>query len=255
MHIPLHLPPLHLESRIGLEAARLRRSGIWLEARRLDGGGRPVLLIPGFLAGDASLQTMTQWLTAAGYRPERAGIRANVACSEEACRRLSRRLEDLAARAGEPVAIIGHSRGRMLARVLAVRHPDLVAGIVTLGSPVRSQLAVHPFVLAQVGLVAALGSSRVPGLFSWTCLRGPCCADFRPHLAGAFPEEVGYVALYSRSDGVVSWRACLDPAAREWVEVESSHCGLAMSAAAYGVIAAALAGFAAPGGLASADAG
>ena len=187
MHIPLHLPPLYLEGRIGLEAARLRRSAIWIEARRLDGGGRPVLLVPGFLAGDAALQTMTRWLTTAGYRPERAGMRSNVACSEEACQRLSARLETLAVRAGEPVTLIGHSRGGMLARVLAVRHPDLVAGIVTLGSPVRSQLAVHPFVLAQVGLVAALGSSRVPGLFSWTCLRGACCAAFREDLAGPFP--------------------------------------------------------------------
>jgi pimeloyl-ACP methyl ester carboxylesterase len=243
MHIPLHLPPLYLEGRAGLEAARLRRSAIWLEARRLDGGGRPVLLVPGFLAGDASLQTMTRWLAAAGYRPERAGIRANVACSEEACRRLQARVEALADKAGEPVAIIGHSRGGMLARALAVRHPDLVAGIVTLGSPVRSQLAVHPVVLAQVGLVAALGSSRVPGLFSWTCLRGTCCAGFRQDLAGPFPAEVGYVALYSRSDGVVDWRACLDPAAGRCAEVESSHCGMAMSAAAYAEIAGALAGF------------
>jgi triacylglycerol lipase len=207
MHIPLHLPPLHLEGRIGLEAARLRRSAVWSSAGGLDGRGRPVLMVPGFLAGDGSLTSLTQWLAAAGYRPERAGIRSNVACSEEACVRLERRLEELAERDGRRVVLVGQSRGGMLARALAVHHPDLVAGIVTMGSPVRSQLAVHPLVLAQIGLVASLGSSRVPGLFSWTCLRGACCERFRTAIAGPFPPGVGYVALYSRSDGVVDWRA------------------------------------------------
>ena len=54
----------------------------------------------------------------------------------------------------------------MFAKALAARRPELVQGIVTLGSPSGSQLAVHPLVLAQVGLVSALGTARVPGLFS-----------------------------------------------------------------------------------------
>jgi triacylglycerol lipase len=118
--------------------------------------------------------------------------------------------------------------------------------VIALGAPVRSQLAVHPLVLAQVGVVAALGSGRMPGMFSWRCLRGACCADFRAALAAPFPPEVGYVSLYSRSDGVVDWRACLDPAAGRCAEVESSHCGMAMSASAYAEIAGALAGFGGP---------
>ena len=43
-----------------------------------DGRGRPVLLIPGFLAGDGSLSMMAGWLKRAGYRPSRAGIASNV---------------------------------------------------------------------------------------------------------------------------------------------------------------------------------
>ena len=88
-----------------------------------------------------------------------------------------------------------------------------MSGIVTLGSPVLSQLAVHPLVLAQIAARGALGTGRVPGLFSVSCLRGECCARFRGAWRGDFPPEVGYVALYSRTDGIVDWRACLDPAA------------------------------------------
>jgi pimeloyl-ACP methyl ester carboxylesterase len=207
------------------------------------GEGRPVMLIPGFLAGDGSLATMTTWLRAAGYRTRRAGIRSNVACSEAACERLEARLEGLADLAGERVSIIGQSRGGVFARALAARRPDLVAGIVTLGSPCVSQLKVHPLVLLQVGLVGALGTGRVPGLFTWRCLKGDCCSRFRESLAGPFPDDVRYVAVYSRSDGIVDWRACLDPAA-DLVEVRTSHCGMSVSATVYGEIAHALGSFA-----------
>src|SRR5687767_5421363 len=88
-----HIPPLWRETRFGLELADLRRSPVFRGHGVPDGGGRPVMLIPGFLAGDGSLGTMTHWLRANGYHTRRAGIRANVGCSEEACARLEARLE------------------------------------------------------------------------------------------------------------------------------------------------------------------
>jgi len=238
------LPPIWREGRVGLEWAGLQRSDVLRGHGVPEGDGRGVLLIPGFLAGDGSLGTMTTWLRAAGWHTKRAGIRANVGCSEVACTKLEERLEALAQRTGDRVVIIGQSRGGVLGKALAARRPDLVAGLVTLGSPVRSQLAVHPLVLAQVGMVAALGTAAAPGLFSVRCLRGECCSRFRDALAGPFPPEVGYVSLYSRSDGIVDWRSCLDPSADEHVEVRASHCGMAVSADVYRLLAGALAEFA-----------
>jgi pimeloyl-ACP methyl ester carboxylesterase len=198
------------------------------------------MLIPGFMAGDGSLGTMTHWLRANGYHTRRAGIRANVDCSAEACERLEARLEGFAEHTGQKVTIIGQSRGGVFARALGVRRPDLVAGIVTLGSPTVSQLRIHPLVLLQVGLVSALGSGGVDGFFTWRCLRGDCCGAFREDLTGPFPADIPYVALYSRSDGVVDWRSCLDPSA-DLVEVRSSHCGMAVNPGVYTQVARALA--------------
>ena len=229
-----------------MELAQLRRSPVFRGHGVPDGAGRPVMLIPGFLAGDGTLGTMTHWLRAANYHTRRAGIRANVGCSEEACARLEARLEGFAEHAGEKVAIVGQSRGGIFARALAVKRPDLVSGIVTLGSPTVGQLRVHPLVLAQVGLVSALGSSNLlPGLFTWRCLRGDCCSEFRDSIAGPFPEDVPYVAMYSRSDGIVDWHACLDPAA-QLVEVHTSHCGMGVSAEVYRELGFALGSFAEP---------
>jgi pimeloyl-ACP methyl ester carboxylesterase len=236
------IPPLWRETRAGVEAAALFSSAIWRGGGIPDGGGRPVLLIPGFLAGDGSLATMTRWLRENGYRTRRAGIRVNVNCSEEACRQLVYRLEHMAETTGQRVAIIGQSRGGIFARALAVRRPDLVSGIVTLGSPTVRQLDAHPLVLAQVFLIGTLGTGRVPGMFSVRCLRGGCCAEFDEHLRAPFPPEVGFTALYSRTDGVVHWRACLDPAA-EQIEVRASHVGMAVNAEVYAEIGHALATF------------
>jgi triacylglycerol lipase len=56
-------------------------------------------------------------------------------------------------------------------------------------------------------------------------------------VAGPFPESVRYTALYSRSDGIVDWRACLDPTADELVEIRASHCGMALNRSAYEEVA------------------
>jgi triacylglycerol lipase len=236
MGVVPYVPPLWRESRIGLEAASLLRSAVWRGEGVPPGDGRPVLLIPGFLAGDGSLGAMTKWFRANGYWTSRTGIRANVGCSGEACTRIEERLEALAERTGAPVTVIGQSRGGVLARAVAVRRPDLVARIVTLGAPTRSMLRVHPLVLVQVGLVGALGTGRVPGLFSHRCLRGACCAGFRAALRAPFPHGVHYAAIYSRTDGIVQWQACLDPAA-EHVEVRSSHLGMGLNREVYEHIA------------------
>ena len=55
-----------------------------------------------------------------------------------------------------------------------------------------------------------------------------------------FPSGIRYVSIYSRSDGIVDWRSCLDPAA-EHVEVDASHIGMAVSVPVYRAVAAALA--------------
>lgn len=246
MRLPIpSVPPLWREGLLPLEAAHLMGSPEWHGVGQASGDGRAVLLIPGYLAGDASLAVMTRWLRGLGYRTRKAGIRANVDCSSAVCDALETRLECLADLTGERVAIVGQSRGGIVARALAKRRPDLVSGIVTLGSPNAGMLHLHPFALGSIGIVGALGSLRVPHLFTLKCLIGDCCGAFRESLQSTdFPGDVGYKAIYSRRDGIVSWKACLDPAADERIEVHSSHCGMAVNPRVYGIVGRALAEFA-----------
>ena len=75
-HLPQLPPPLWRESRIPLEAAALLRDPIYQGHGVKSGGGQPVLLMPGFLAGDDSLGFMTTWLRRTGHQTRSAGIRA-----------------------------------------------------------------------------------------------------------------------------------------------------------------------------------
>ena len=232
-------PPIWREARLGLEAAALLRDPVFRGDGVGDGRGRPILLIPGFLAGDGSLALMSGWLGRCGYRPRGAGMIANVDCSSGALARLEPRLERLVAEQGRRAAIVGQSRGGSLAKVLARRRPDLVCGIVTLGSPELKPLAVHPLVRLQLEAVSRLGALGAPRLFKRSCLDGDCCAPFWEDLAAPLPRGVGFVSVYSRTDGIVDWRACLAPGA-EHVEVKGSHIGMAINASAWRAIAGAL---------------
>lgn len=238
-----HVPPIWRESLIGLEAAGLLRSPVFRGVGVERGEGDPILLIPGFMAGDGSLGVMAKWLRAMDYRTKSAGIRMNVGCSETLALALEERLECLAEKSGTRVAIIGQSRGGILGKVLAARRPDLVSGIITLGSPTVNMLSGHPLLIAQIGIMGALGTVKVPGVLTANCLRGECCRPFRESLEGTFPDDVSFTSVFSRKDGIVNWRACVDPAADEHVEVVSTHCGMSVHAPTYRIIANALARF------------
>jgi triacylglycerol lipase len=231
-------PPVWREYRFGLEMRALLRDDRFRDPPEAP-ETRAVMLIPGFLTGDQSLRLLGSWLKRSGHRTRRAGMRFNVDCSEAAVNRLETCLERFCEEQGEQAFIVGQSRGGTFARVLAVRRPDLVRGVVTLGSPHVAPLDVHPVVWVQGAALATLGTLGVPGVASHKCVTGSCCKGFMRDLTGEFPSKVRFISVYSRSDGIVDWRACLDPAARH-VEVDSTHCGMSVHGEVFDIVARAL---------------
>jgi pimeloyl-ACP methyl ester carboxylesterase len=195
-------------------------------------GAPPVLLIPGFMAGDASLGVMRGWLRRRGHPVAGSRMLANVDCAERIAARLEATVRALAAEHSSRVALVGQSRGGAIARVLAVRAPDSVSALVMLGTPVRAPLAVSPHVMRTVRWMSWLGDRGVPRVFTRNCYDGSCCERFRDELAAPFAPHIDALAVHSRSDAIVDWRACVDPHARS-VEVDSSHCGMSVHPAVY----------------------
>ena len=210
-----------------------------------DGDGQAVMLVPGFMAGDTSLTRMAVWLRTGGFALARSGITRNTGCMEPTVERLEERLEQAVQRTGRRVLLVGQSRGGCIGRALAVLRPDLIETLITLGSPLRDQLAVKPRIWPSLVAVGVLGTVGVPGMFGLSCLRGDCCSRTREAVDAPFGDEVGFYSFFSRRDEIVRWEACLDPGAVQ-VEVETSHVGMGMAREVWSELTAVLADAPAP---------
>jgi hypothetical protein len=127
----------------------------------------------------------------------------------------------------------------MLARGVAVRRPDLVSNVITMGSPMLAPGAHHVSLSASVDLLVRLSRAGVPGLMSEDCVRGDCARQSFGESRQPVPAGVGFTAIYSRRDGIVDWRACVDPSAVP-VEVAASHVGMAFDPRVIDVVSGAL---------------
>jgi triacylglycerol lipase len=225
-------------SRLGRRMAGPRRPYAGQAALR---DADPVVLVPGFMAGDVSLAILSHALRDRGLRTYRSHIRANVGCTLEVAAQLEARLESIASRRGRRVQIVGHSLGGMLARGLAVRRPDLVSGIVTLGSPVLAPAAHHSSLTRSLEALVRLSRAGVPGVMALDCVAGQCARTSFEESRLPLPPGVAFTAVYSRRDGIVDWRACIDPLAHP-VEVRSSHLGMAVDPTVIRAVRRALSG-------------
>lgn len=210
----------------GARRAALRGSSPWAGGAPVRGSD-PVVLVPGFLAGDLSLAVMARELRAAGHRTYRAHIRCNVGCTLDAATRLEQRIEQVAERRGSRVQLVGHSLGGMLSRGLAVRRPDLVSSLVTMGSPMLAPGAHHASLSTGVEVLLRLSRMGLPGFMAEECVRGACARQSFDESREPVPPGTDFTAIWSKRDGIVDWRACVDPLARS-VEVSASHLGMAV---------------------------
>ncbi|MER5268007.1 alpha/beta fold hydrolase [Actinosynnema sp. NPDC002837] len=217
---------------------RLLAHPAWRAVDRDEGRGLGVLLVPGFGFGDWSLRLARTWLSKRGYAPIGARIGMNVGCTSELVDRLERRLEKHAEATGGRVVLLGQSRGGGLARLVSVRRPELVRGLVMLASPVLDQLGAHPSVMRVARTMARLSSAGVPGLLDQDCFAGTCYDT--NSAAMAQPLKVPAIAVFSRNDLIAPWELCADPCA-DCVEVNSTHTGMGLDPEVYRLLAPRLA--------------
>ena len=185
------------------------------------GDRHPVLVLPGLVATDGSTHLLRAFLADRGYAVQGWGLGRNVGLVPGLEVKMMERLRSVHADAGRAVSLVGVSLGGLYARELAARLPSAVRSVITLGAPVRG----HPKD-TNVWRIYEMASGR-------------SVEDARIRRPRLPPDEVPTTSIYSRSDGLVAWQACVEtPAARrECIEVVSSHCGLGVNAAALHAIA------------------
>jgi pimeloyl-ACP methyl ester carboxylesterase len=206
----------------------LATSPLLLQAPRGEG---PVLVLPGFLASDASTEPLRRYLKALGYDAHGWASGRNLGGVTRMRHQLRRRLNEIYERSGQPVAIVGWSLGGIYARMLALDAPELTRSVVTLGSPFsRDPNASNVSRLYEVvsGEGRTVEEKMARALF----------AHAYDRIAGDL--EVPATSIYSKLDGVVNWRACLvrENERAENIEVlGASHVGLGVNAAVLWAIA------------------
>jgi triacylglycerol lipase len=211
----------------------------------VDLDGLPVLLIGGLASMPDSLELLAAWLRRVGARVEVPPIGYGVDCGERTARRTAVDVARVVEAAGRPCVLLAHSRGGHFARAVAVRRPDLVGGLITLGTPVNRLLGIRPLLRAELAVIATLGTLGVPGLLATSCLWGTCCRSLRADLTAPLPERLPHLVVYSQQDEVVDWRSCLEPAARHRA-VTATHSGMLRSAEVLQILAAELAALSRP---------
>lgn len=190
------------------------------------GEGRGVLVIPGFGFGDISTVPLQTMLRAAGYRVFHSGILANIDCADITIDRLVRVAERAVTANGGPLLVVGHSRGGMLARGLAVRRPDLVSRVISMGAPLNYEFAFYEIPAPLVGVLQDVQHCD-PKRRELRCSTPECTCDYMVAAHRPLPQGIDLVSLYSTSDGIVDWRACVVPGATN-IEVPGSHLGMGL---------------------------
>ncbi len=210
-----------LEGRALVEAASLLPA-LPLLAWTPRGDGHPVLVLPGLFAGDRSTRILRSFLRDRGYTAHGWKLGRNTGLTPESLTGLIERFTEVRTRQDRKVSLLGWSLGGIYARELARAFPADVCQVITLGSPFRSPSARNIAFLMQWVLSGHALANR---------------AAIQERLRA--PLRVPVSALYSRNDGIVSWRSCLEEEGplRENIHVASSHIGMGYNPAVLLVIA------------------
>lgn len=235
--------PLWREVLFGVDWLALRLSPVYYGIGVPKGDGSPVIVLPGFLGSDSYLVEMYHWLQRIGYTPYYSKIGRNAECPEVLTERLLETMDEAHQATGRKVHLIGHSLGGLIARSAAIRRPEQVAQVICLASPFRD-IRAHPMVLAAAGFVRGRIRDRrnARQKIKQECYSGSCTCEFVTSLRSDPPEQVARSAIYTKTDGVVDWRSCIEDEERLNTEVDGTHVGLAFNPQVYRRLAKLLAG-------------
>jgi hypothetical protein len=195
-------------------------------ARQPRGNGEPVLVLPGYRAGDGSTLILKSYLRLLGYQVRGWGLGRNSGDVPDLFPRVLKCIGSFAHRTHQQVRLIGWSLGGYLAREAARERPELIHRVITLGTPViggpKYTVVARRFHRRGVDMAAIEAE-----------------IELRNKISLCTPVT----AIYSRADAVVAWEACIDENDTyvEHVEVLTTHVGLGFSPEVYKIIAQRLA--------------
>jgi len=189
-----------------------------------NGDGHPVLILPGFMASDMSTIPLRNFIHKLGYKVYGWGEGRNLA-NEKYVDMLLEKLDIIYQKHGVKISIIGWSLGGIYARQLGKARPHKVRQIITLGSPFRNVTKANNAKWMYDLLRRGKGESKL----------AKALIEDIPN-----PAPVPTTAIYSKEDGVVPWRLCMEQEENKIhqnIQVRGSHFGFGVNPAVLRIIA------------------
>jgi pimeloyl-ACP methyl ester carboxylesterase len=220
-----------MEARALLEIALLPASlPLLMDAPR--GDGHPVLLLPGFLAGESTLIALKLYLQSKGHDVHTWGLGRNVGFRKKHANALQQKIRYLHHITGRKVSLVGWSLGGVFSFYGAESALDCVRSIVTLGSPVSVDITGNQSPATVKALYRLVSHRLGPAAH----LMQPRAKSLREHRRLAIPTS----CLFSLTDGVVPPQEATidgDPALHENIQVPGSHIGLGFNGIVLSIVA------------------
>ncbi len=200
----------YLEVRAPFEALTLVPAAPWLLTMP-RGDGRQIMFVPGFLADDASTWPMRRYLSYLGYSALPWSQGRNKGRPERDAETLVDHIESVR-REHEKITLVGWSLGGVISREAARIAPHAVREVITYGTPVEG------------------GPKYTSTATLYANNRGLDLDAFEHHIHSVNSKGISQplTVIYSRSDGIVGWRAAIDrynPQAKH-IRVPGSHLGM-----------------------------
>lgn len=178
------------------------------------GDGHPVIVYPGLGGGAMATAHLREFLKHSGFQAHDwdGGVNTGPEGDFDAWTEvLCQRVRELHAAHGRKVSLVGWSLGGIYAREIAKQCPDSVRQVITLGTPFAAVVQGN-----HAGTVFRLlnrEKARIPARVQARLRERP---------------RVPTTSIYSKSDGIVSWRGCIERATSksESIEVHASHLGM-----------------------------
>ncbi len=193
-------------------------------SRAPRGDGHAVLVFPGLSASDASTIPLRTYLRSLGYQTEGWAQGFNFGPRAGVLRQARRSLTEAFELSGRKLSLVGWSLGGVYARELAKELPDMVRGVITLGTPFA-------------GPAKSTNAWRIYELTSGRRINREL-----EHFDLAQAPPVPTTSIYSRTDGIVAWQGSFQRPSDlhgdvENIEVVASHIGLGVNPSAWWAVA------------------
>lgn len=226
------------------ELAELHRDPVFRGRDLPRGDGRLVLVVPGLFGNDLYLQPLHGWLRRLGYTPITSSLVVNAGCPNRLRGQVEAALRRRMRLRPGPVALVGHSRGGMLAWAIASRLAPEASHLALLGSPAAATVAMFRRGLGVPGAVAAspvaAAGQRALKLLDPDCNVPDCGCEYPEDLRRPLDQATAVLSVRSRDDAIVPPSACTVAGAAN-LEVGGTHSGLVYNRAVYPALAAFLA--------------